>query len=161
MKETYSDGYKEQALVKVYNRGAKTVREVADDLNVNYHTLKNWMKTASPLHKSGPSGGEKRPGDWSLSERLRALQESHALKGEALHAWCRERGLYAHHLQQWREAFCREDQAPAEAAALRALKADKQRLERELARKDKALAEAAALLVLQKKFQALWEDGDV
>lgn len=33
-------------------------------------------------------------------------------------------------------------------------------LQRELRRKEKALAEAAALLVLQKKFQALWEDGD-
>ena len=42
-----------------------------------------------------------------------------------------------------------------EASALRTLKADNQRLERELLRKDKALAEAAALLVMQKKFRAL------
>jgi len=161
MKENYRAGYKEQALTKVYNRGSKTIREVADDLNLNYHTLKNWMKTATLHHKSGPSCLEKRPCDWSLVDRLTALQESHALSGDALHAWCREHGLYAHHLQQWREAFCREDTAGSEAAALRELKAEKQRLERELARKDKALAEAAALLVLQKKFQALWEDGDV
>lgn len=44
----------------------------------------------------------------------------------------------------------RED--PAE---LRALKAENQRLERELRRKEKALAEAAALWVLQKKYRAL------
>jgi hypothetical protein len=33
-------------------------------------------------------------------------------------------------------------------------------LKKELQRKEKALAEAAALLVLQKKFQALWADGE-
>jgi hypothetical protein len=34
------------------------------------------------------------------------------------------------------------------------------KLKKELQRKEKALAEAAALLVLQKKFQALWADGE-
>jgi len=57
------------------------------------------MKTASLLHKSGPSGGEKRPSNWSLSERLTALQESHALSGVAAGARqasaCRIAGLSA------------------------------------------------------------------
>ena len=44
--------------------------------------------------------------------------------------------------------------------ALRELQARHEQLQREMRRKDRALAEAAALLVLQKKFQALWEDGD-
>ena len=35
------------------------------------------------------------------------------------------------------------------------MKAENQRLERELRRKEKALAEAAALWVLQKKYRAL------
>lgn len=160
MKENYSEGYKEQALAKVYNRGSKTVREVADDLNLNYHTLKNWMKAAPIANTAAASSRDKRPSDWTPAERLQALQESYALSGEELHAWCRMRGLYAHHLQQWQEAFCRKDNAGADSAAFRALQADKQRLERELGRKDKALAEAAALLVLQKKFQALLEAAD-
>ena len=79
---------------------------------------------------------------------------------EALHAWCREKGLYAHQLMAWRETFC----APAEPSAkegrgaMRELQSQNDSLERQLRRKDKALAEAAALLVLQKKFQALWVD---
>ena len=50
--------------------------------------------------------------------------------------------------------------APADSKALRSLKDDNERLQREVLRKDKALAkaEAAALLSLQKKFRALWED---
>jgi hypothetical protein len=42
-----------------------------------------------------------------------------------------------------------------DSQVLRSLKAENQRLERELNRKDKALAEAAALLILQKKVRAL------
>jgi hypothetical protein len=87
-----------------------------------------------------------------------ALQESHGLEGEALHAWCREKGLFAHHLTQWKADFCGSAGAAENREGvreLRALKEENHRLERELARKEKALAEAAALLVLQKKYQAL------
>jgi hypothetical protein len=91
---------------------------------------------------------------------LQALIESHSLSGEALHAWCRERGLFAHQLQAWREAFCTglEPLMRDSRSAMRELQSKHDLLERQLRRKDKALAETAALLVLQKKFQALWED---
>ncbi len=59
---------------------------------------------------------------------------------------------------QWKTEFCgqaRPKESREEAGELRTLKAENQRLERELKRKEKALAEAAALLVLQKKYRAL------
>ena len=92
-----------------------------------------------------------------------ALNESHALSGSALHAWCRETGLFEHQLIQWRDAFCAAAQPTAVSAAeqrlantaRRELQGRHDQLEREVRRKDRALAEAAALLVLQKKFQAL------
>jgi len=40
----YSEAFIEQALVKVYSRGDRIVRSVADELNINCHTVKNWMK---------------------------------------------------------------------------------------------------------------------
>jgi hypothetical protein len=49
---------------------------------------------------------EKRPQDWRVEEQLQALHESYGLTGEALNAWCRERGLFAHHLTSWKAAFC-------------------------------------------------------
>lgn len=153
MKATYSEGFKEQALKKVYQRDQRSIRAVAKELNVNYHTLKGWMKETMAKDQFGLAKQEKRPEDWTLPERLTALQESHGLVGEALTAWCRERGLFAHQLIAWQEAFCTG--AGDQRASLRALQAENQRLARELARKEKALAEAAALLVLQKKFQAL------
>ena len=105
---------------------------------------------------------------WSAVQRLLALQESHALSGEALHAWCREKGLFEHQLKQWHDDFCGAG-APVSVcavehrhthAALRELQGRHDQLQRELRRKDKALAEAAALLILQKKFRALWEGED-
>lgn len=158
MKLAYSEAFIEQALVKSYSRGERTVNSVAEELNINYHTLKNWMKRKTVPKISGLANKEKRPQDWSAAEQLTALQESHALSGEPLNAWCRERGLFAHHLTGWKTAFCTEGKAAPNARELRGLKDENEQLKRELLRKEKALSEAAALLILQKKFRALWED---
>jgi transposase-like protein len=157
-KNQYTEDYKEQALVKVYNRGDRTIRSIAEELNINLLTLKNWMKQTTPPDKSRTARREKSPQEWRPDERLSALQESYGLAGEALHAWCRERGVFSHHLEQWKAEFCAsggQGESREDALALRALKVENQRLERELNRKEKALAEAAALLVLQKKYRAL------
>lgn len=157
-KVSYSGAFIEQALGKVLQRGNRTIESVADELNMNHSTLKGWMKQRSKQHRMSVVKREKRPGEWSLAERLMALHESHGLEGESLNAWCREKGVFAHHLTQWRTDFCNgasANAAPVSAQEWRALKDENQTLQRELTRKEKALAEAAALLVLQKKFQAL------
>ena len=156
-KKLYSDEFKEQALAKVYNRGKRTIQDIADESNLSIHTLKNWMKSSTPTDTPKPNPA-KRPQDWRPDERLLALQESHGLTGEALNAWCRQRGVFAHQLAQWKSDFCNVASSRSDGddrQTLRRLKAENQRLERELNRKDKALAEAAALLILQKKVQAL------
>jgi len=159
MKTTYSDAFIEQALVKVFSRGDRTIRSVAEDLNVNYHTVKNWMKTKSVSQQNAAPSKEKRPQDWTCEEQLVALHETHGISGEALQAWCREHGLFAHHLNSWKAAFCVEGkETPTSRSELRSLKDEIVKLKRDAVRKDHALAEAAALLILQKKFRALWED---
>lgn len=158
MKSKYSESFIEQALVKVFSRGDRTVRSVAEDLNVNFFTLKNWMKGKVVGKLSVSATKEKRPQDWGVEEQLVALHETHGLSGEALHAWCREKGLFAHHLTGWKTAFCADGKAAPGTREFRALKDENENLKRELLRKEKALAEAAALLILQKKFRALWED---
>ena len=159
MKSTYPEGLIEQALVKVFSRGNRSVRSVAQDLHVNYHTLKNWMKTEAVNKRSVTPVKDRRPQDWSAEEQLLALHETHGLLGESLNAWCREKGLFAHHLSGWKAAFCAESKTGMSGARdLRELRDENGQLKREIVRKDKALAEAAALLILQKKFRALWED---
>ena len=162
MTTNYSEAFIEQALVKVYSRGARTILSVATDLNVRYHTLKYWMKTKSQATDSARPAPEKRPQDWSAAEQLNALQQTHGLTDTALQAWCREHGLFAHHLTSWKAAFCAQAAVPAAGQReVRLLKDENAMLKRDLIRKEKALAEAAALLVLQKKFRALWEDEEL
>ena len=162
----YSTEFKEQALSKARQRGSRTLESVANELNVSLGSLKGWLKTSNQK-ASGSSAMASLPSDtaaqqWSSAQRLQALLESHALSGVALHAWCREKGLFEHQLKQWREAFCSSTEPdPRESRAeVRALKVRNEQLQRDLHRKDRALAETAALLVLQKKFQALLEDAD-
>lgn len=160
MKTKYTEAFIEQALTKIYSRGDRSVQSVADDLNVKYHTIKNWMKR-NVVEKIGVTAiKEKRPQDWSNEEQLVALHETHGLSGENLHSWCRGKGLFNHNLTSWRAAFCAMDKAAPGTGEIRTLKAENENLKRELLRKEKALAEAAALLILQKKFRALWE-GEV
>jgi len=155
----YSEDFKEQALAKVYSRGNnQSIQDVANDLNICLQTLKTWMKKTKLDSTRDRQSKPKRPQDWRPEERLAALQKSYGLTGEDLNAWCREQGVFVHHLEQWKADFCRQNGSSdnrLEARTLQSLKADNTRLERELLRKDKALAEAAALLVLQKKFRAL------
>jgi transposase-like protein len=163
MKHTYSESFIEQALVKVYSRGSRTIQSVAEELNINQYTVKHWMRNKEKALRNltQPTAPEKRPQDWRAEEQLLALQESHVLTGDDLNAWCRERGLFAHHLSSWKSAFCNPQKAStaglSDPREVRGLKDENEQLKRELLRKEKALAEAAALLILQKKFRALWE----
>jgi hypothetical protein len=156
--------FKEQALIKARARGDRTLDSVAAELNMSLGTLKGWLKR-SDHPRAGLPHAATLPGDgparqWTPFQRLLALQESHPLSGPALHAWCREKGLFEHQLIQWRDAFCAVGQTPTTEhrlakVALSELQGKHVQLEREMHRKDRALAEAAALLVLQKKFRAL------
>jgi transposase-like protein len=161
MSSKYPEAFIEQALVKVYSRGHRSVKSVAEDLNVNHHTLKYWMKNKVVTNKTAPTAREKRPQDWTAAEQFAALQATHGLPDEALQAWCREHGIFPHHLTSWQAAFCAEAKEPATGVReMRTLKDKVAKLEREIVRKNGALAEAAALLILQKKFRALWEDEE-
>ena len=158
-KIVYSPEFKGQVLIKVNDRKGRTIPEVAAELNLAVGTLKGWMQDARRAqHQVVPD--HKRAADWTMAERLTALQETYLFDESKLAAWCRERGLFAHQLQQWRTDFCSPNPRAAQQEAqheVRVLKHENQQLQKQLTRKEKALAETAALLVLQKKFQALWE----
>jgi transposase-like protein len=163
MSTTPSPAFIEQALVKVYSRGSRTIGSVAEDLNINVYTLKGWMSRRSKSQSTSLAGHgkrevERRPQDWKPEEQSLALHQTHGLSDEERNAWCRERGLFAHHLEAWHQAMVAPASSSGTPQEMRSLKDENQQLKRELVRKEKALAEAAALLVLQKKFRALWED---
>ncbi len=163
----HSAEFREQALSKVRQRGTRSVRDVADELNMSAGTLRKWWGRSNRVDPAAAPKAElpiELPADaWSAGQRLLALQQTHGLSAADVHAWCREKGLFEHQLITWRDAFCSVavPESRESRVVLRELQTRNEGLQRELRRKEKALAEAAALLVLQKKFQALWEDEEI
>jgi transposase len=102
---------------------------------------------------------EKRPQDWSQEERLEMVITCGSLDEAAMNQLCRERGLYAHHVAQWKQDFI-SGVAANERSDAKSLKGEVRDLKKELNRKDRALAETAALLVLQKKVSAIWGNDE-
>ena len=85
----YTEAFRQQALEKVYSRGSRTVKAVAEELNINPWTLKNWMKLPQKSSLTSEAVSAKRPNDWSRAERLKLLLDSRGLDDEALNAFCR------------------------------------------------------------------------
>lgn len=162
MKSSYPIAFVEQALIKAASRGNRSLRSVAEELNMEYETLKKWVQRKSVGKIREEAKKEKRPQDWGRDEQFAALMQTHGLSEEALNAWCRERGVFRHHLESWKANFTNEPltEAAQDIRSARSLKNENEKLKAELDRKNKALAEAAALLVLQKKFRALWDNEE-
>ena len=162
----HSEEFREQALSKVRQRGTRSVSDIAEELNMSAGTLRKWWgRSNAGTAVVAPTA--ELPSDlpaesWSAAQRLLALYRTHGLSGAALHAWCREKGLFEHQLITWHDAFCAvaSSESRESKLAVRELQTRNDGLQRELRRKEKALAEAAALLVLQKKFRAMWEDEE-
>jgi len=151
----YSQEFKDQAIEKTLQRGDKTIQCIADELNINLFTLKEWLRKSQPAMTS--TSDPQRPADWTPKQRLEALLQSAGLEGDPLNAFCREQGIFPHHLDAWKQGFINSNSSPRSTTD-KSLRTELNQVKKELNRKEKALAETAALLVLQKKCQAFWEE---
>ncbi|MBV8501369.1 MAG: hypothetical protein JO006_06610 [Paucibacter sp.] len=126
---------------------------VSREIGVGVSTLEKW--------RSQSLGKPAQDKVWTAAARLQAVIATAAMDEVTRNAWCRENGLYAHQLQQWKDSATQSLAAPEESRASPSqTKADRRRikeLERELRRKESALAEAAALLILAKKTEAIFQ----
>lgn len=171
MRSEFTQSFKIQAVEKALSRpSGVSVRDIARTLEVGYSTLNRWL-SASKSYNFEPTGpvetpmkNEKRPQDWNLEDRLAMVIACAALEGETLNQLCRERGVYPHHINQWKQDFITGGAGQVANKATgnaRALAVENKTLKSDLRRKEKALAEAAALLILQKKVVDHWGfDGD-
>jgi transposase-like protein len=100
----YTPEFKEQAILKVLQRGDKTIQTIADELNINLFTLKEWLRKSRTTMTDKTT--QKRPADWTRAQRF-----------QALNGFCREQGIFTHHLQTWKSEFIKET-SQAETAAL-------------------------------------------
>jgi transposase-like protein len=163
----YNQKFKTQAVEKVLSRKpGETIEQIAKVLNVGYSTLQKWMRLARDNKLEGSNNTmpkEQRPQNWNNTQRLDAIMHCHNLDEGKVSAYCREKGIYQHYLEQWKADFLTNGTSTDKATKQeqRKLKQENRRLQKELNRKDKALSETAALLVLSKKCQAIWGENVV
>lgn len=170
MSVKFNQAFRKQAIEKALMRSSGvSIEDVASSIGVSRSTLQRWIKEANqqPLDKNRvleeKMSQEKRPQDWSLEERLEMVIACGSLDEEAISERCREKGIYPHHVQQWKQDFATgkiADNKIPSSSDVKELKNENKELRKELNRKEKALAETAALLVLQKKVNAIWGNGE-
>ncbi|MBH0077857.1 transposase [Pseudoalteromonas sp. SWYJ118] len=162
MRRRFTPEFKVHAVEKVLSQCDDVrLEDIALDLGIGYSTLQRWIALAKNHELETKNNGshmttEKRPHDWSLEERLNAIIECASLDEAALNEYCRAKGLYPHHIKQWKQDFAKGPSTTPVKSDSKQLKQEIKQLQKELNRKDKALAETAALLVLKKKADALW-----
>jgi transposase-like protein len=163
----YSEEFKVQCVEKALSkRDDQTLNDIADDLRIGYSTLQRWIRLAKENKLENPETNmstEKSPQGWAKAERLEAVMDCHSLNDEELSSYCREKGIYPHHVKEWKSDLLSENQEPDSSSRQeqKKLKQENKRLQKELNRKDRALSETAALLVLSKKCQAIWGEMEV
>ncbi len=70
----YNQEFKDQAIEKTLQRGDKTIQCIADELNINLFTLKEWLRKAQPTMTS--TSNPQRPADWTPKQRFEALMKA-------------------------------------------------------------------------------------
>ena len=147
---------------KFQSRGSRSVGEVARVLGVSSWSLYHWSKDYGSREAMKQN---RRPGDRSVSEKLKAVMEFEALAEEKQGEYLRREGLQSGHIAAWKKSMEAglEGGGGLTAAHRSEWAADKKKikeLEKDLQRKDRALAETTALLVLKKKADLIWGSGE-
>ncbi len=162
----YSYEFKARAVEKVLARGPDvSFNSVAQSFGIDHSTLRRWAgKFRNQSLEEGGMAKEKTPQQWSAEQKLAAVIACESLDEQQLSAWCRENGIYPHHVKRWKAEFVESmstSRGTAKSAQAKQLREENKSLKKELRRKEKALAEAAALPVLKKKAGQIWgTDGD-
>ena len=147
MSSKFTQSFKVQAVEKALTRDeGERLEDIAKVLGVGFSTLQKWIRLSKDPHLEPclPEHlqvmmSEKRPQDWSLEERLNMVIRCDSLSDEEVSKLCRERGLYRHHVQQWKTDLI-EDKTDSSKAKkqtdVKTLKHQNRVLKREPNRKD-------------------------
>lgn len=167
MQTKYTKRFKIEAVKKVLLRDSgKSISSVSRTLGIKISTLHGWIKSMDNKkliegEKTFPTSGEnfeKSSYQLTVKEKFEILAETSNLTKEEISEYCRKKGLFPHHLEQWKSTFIEsfDDKQIKSNSETKQLKNEIKTLSTELRRKEKALAEAAALLMLKKKANDLW-----
>ena len=173
---SYTRAFKARMVRKMLGPDAVSASQLAEETGICQPTLSRWLRDERLVPRTPPklavvsssddeaskgaAAPRRRPVDWSLEDKLRALVEALELDEAELGAFLRRRGLHGSDLKAWRAAVADALEKPKARSRTTFDTKRIRSLERELQRKEKALAEAAALLVLKKRLESYFGSAD-
>jgi transposase-like protein len=161
MRQKYHN--RQEIVHRLSQPGSPSIAVISEETGVPKATLYAWLASEkrSTRLDSSPKGRlamTKRSKPRSPSVKFELVADSRKLQGEALLAFCNEKGVTVEELLSWRDlALSGIEVADRDGLGSTRKEHDKRvtDLEAELRRKNDALAEAAALIILQKKISGL------
>lgn len=157
----YTAAIKASVLSKAFAPNPPHVVELAQEFNIPKSTINTWICN---MRNNQGKVGAVRSNDKSVEAKLQAVIDTASMTEQERGAYCREHGIYTHHLNEWRtqslQGLGARVVSRQEAKDQRIQQNEYNKLKRELHKKDKALAEVSALLILKKKADLLWGTTD-
>jgi len=102
VRQQRSEEFRRAAVAKFHSRGSRTVEEIATGLGVSSWSLYQWTK------RYGNDDGMKknrRPGDRSVQEKLKAVIEFEGLESDKQGEYLRRQGLHSDHIAGWKKSM--------------------------------------------------------
>ncbi len=150
----YSEDFKQQAVAKFINRGNKTTREVADELNTSDKNIYRWLKEINGSTDMKKKNHKSKRQNFSAEEKFTHLLKTFEMNEPELGKYLRAHGLHSADLVEWK-AECvsgvKSSGRPKKDPEVFELRKKEKSLKKDLQRKEKALAEMSARVILLKK----------
>ncbi len=101
--------HKLKLIQKALSNPTIKVTAIAKEGNVSYSSLKQWLSAyKKDTFSLEEQVNQRRPKDWTRSERLQTVLECSSLSPEDLGSYCREHGIYAEQVTEWRASIVAE-----------------------------------------------------
>lgn len=148
----FTEGFRRQAVQKMYNRGEKPIAEVAREVGCSPVTLYKWARamTLQPVEKSSA--------EWTAKERLDAIIEYRSVAEDQKGVWLRQKGLTGEMLEHWEESALGGLSSRREDIGMGRMRKAIRNLEHQLRRKERKLQQREAIIDVQKKVLEIFKD---
>lgn len=155
---------KEAIIKKALNQPGANLKMLARENNIGYSTLTKLLTKYRSGAFTQLIQNNKCKVTKSREEQLNHLLATAHLDATAIGVYCREHGLYALQLTEWKKNMVTEiDETKYQNLLneIKSLRTENKELKQDIHRKDRALAETTALLVLKKKADVIWGESEV
>ena len=110
----YSYEFKVQAVEKALGRGPDvSFNSVAQSCGIDHSTLRRWVaRFQNQPYAEENMSKEKTPRQWTPEQKLQAVIDCESMDQSQVSAYCREKGIFPHHVELWKRSLRKAPQNP-------------------------------------------------